>query len=193
MRGAMRTKKRLWRWRSNPLRRHEDIVEAWIVLAVWALVLVGGAVAGLVTANAADRTLAEQRALREPVRAVLVADVPDSTAVVGTSGDRRMATVRWTADDGTTRTGQTLVSSGHKAGSAVVVWQDDRGRLTTAPPGSTEAAFEAALLGTAAACALAGLAAGAGAVARWQLDRRRLDQWGREWAVVGPRWGHKTS
>ena len=34
MRKAKRTSQRWWRWRSNPLRRHTDIVEAWIVLAV---------------------------------------------------------------------------------------------------------------------------------------------------------------
>ena len=40
---------------------------------------------------------------------------------------------------------------------------------------------------------LAGRVFGAGAGARWRLDRRRVDEWGREWDQVGPRWGHKTS
>jgi hypothetical protein len=29
-----RMKRRLWRLRSNPLRRHDDVVEAWIILVV---------------------------------------------------------------------------------------------------------------------------------------------------------------
>ncbi|MGW7419157.1 hypothetical protein ACWGJB_03675 [Streptomyces sp. NPDC054813] len=41
-------------------------------------------------------------------------------------------------------------------------------------------------------CALAGAVFGAGAVARWRLEQRRLDLWDREWNAVGPRWGHKT-
>lgn len=41
MHGSRCTRKRFWRWRSNPLRRHDDIVEAWIVLAVWAVIAIG--------------------------------------------------------------------------------------------------------------------------------------------------------
>ncbi|MGN5377661.1 hypothetical protein ACQ4WX_07880 [Streptomyces lasalocidi] len=36
---------RLWRWRSNPLRRHSDVIEAWIILATWVFALLCGAVA----------------------------------------------------------------------------------------------------------------------------------------------------
>ncbi|MFC8358546.1 hypothetical protein ACFUIY_01615 [Streptomyces griseorubiginosus] len=39
-----------WRRRSNPLRRRGDLLEARIVLTVWAVVAVGGTIAGLVTA-----------------------------------------------------------------------------------------------------------------------------------------------
>ncbi|MCX4767958.1 hypothetical protein OG562_44935 [Streptomyces sp. NBC_01275] len=187
-------KKRLWRWRSNPLRRRDDIVEAWIVLAVWMVFAVGGSVAGLVTAHAADAVFARQRTERQSVRAVLLNDVPSPrAATVGGTSDRRMTTVRWTTADGSTRTGKTLVDTGRKAGSRVTVWQDGQGRLTAAPPSSTEATIESGLLGAAAAAGLAGLVFGAGAVARWRLDRRRVDEWGREWDQVGPRWGHKTS
>ncbi|MFF5187648.1 hypothetical protein ACFY30_28445 [Streptomyces sp. NPDC000345] len=186
-------RKRLWRWRSNPLRRRDDVVESWIVLAVWTVFAVGGTAAGLVTAHAADEVFAQQRAERQPVRAVLLTDVPLGTATLGGTSDRRMTKVRWTASDGSTRTGRTLVDAGLDAGSRVTVWQDARGRLTAEPPSSTEAAIESGFLGTAAAAALAGLAFGSGAVARWRLDRRRIDEWGREWDQVGPRWGHKTS
>ncbi|MER5599186.1 hypothetical protein [Streptomyces sp. NPDC002265] len=183
----------LWRWRSNPLRRRDDIVEAWIVLAVWTVFAVGGAVAGLVTAHAADDVFARQRAERQSVRAMLLSDVPLTATAAGISSDRRMSTVRWTASDGSTRTGRTLEDTGLKAGSRVTVWQDGQGRLTAAPPSSTEAAVESGVLGTAAAAGLAGLVFGAGALARWRLDRRRVDEWGREWDQMGPRWGHKTS
>jgi len=192
MRGDRRVKKTLWRWRSNPLRRRDDIVEAWIVLAVWAVIAVGGAVVGLVTARAADEAFAQQRAERHSVRAVLLTDAPSPvSAVKGTSG-RTVAKVRWTAPDGSTRTAGTLVDAGLKAGTGLVVWQDDRGRLTTEPTDPTDAAVEAGFLGATAALALAATAFGAGAAARWRLDQRRIDQWGREWDLVGPRWGHKT-
>ncbi|MGW1619293.1 Rv1733c family protein [Streptomyces sp. NPDC002172] len=192
MRRTRRVKKLLWRWRSNPLRRRDDVVEAWVVLAVWALVVVGGTVAGLLAARAADDVFARQREEREPVRAVLLVDVPKTTSGLGTESERTPGTVTWTAPDGSARRGRTLVDTGTEAGSRVVVWQDRQGRLTTRPPSARAAAVEAGVLGTAAGCALAGVVIGAGAVARWRLEQRRLGLWDREWTTVGPRWGHKT-
>lgn len=187
-----RTKRRLWRWRDNPLRRRDDIVEAWIVLAVWVVVLVGGAAVGLVTARVAGDVFARQRAERHTATAVLAGDVPGAATAGGTSA-RVMSEVRWTAPDGTSRTGKSLVVSGQQAGAKVVIWLDASGALTNEPPNATEASLEAGLLGFAAGVALAGTVLGAGAVARWELDRRRVEEWGREWDLVGPQWGHKTS
>ncbi|MBP5942454.1 hypothetical protein [Streptomyces acidiscabies] len=192
MRGTLHTRKRLWRWRSNPLRRPDDITEAWLVLAVWLLIAVAGTVVGMMTAHAADEMFARQREQRHPVRAVLLDDVPKSAGVGGTGSDRRSAGVRWSAPDGSERTGRTLVDAGHRAGATVVVWQDAQGRLKTEPPNALEAAVESATLGAGAACGLAGALYGAGRIARWRLDRRRLEGWGREWDVVGPLWGHRT-
>ncbi|MFJ9709384.1 hypothetical protein [Streptomyces sp. NPDC101234] len=192
MRGAKTGKKRLWRWRDNPLRRHDDIVEAWIVLAMWAFIAVGGAVAGVVTAQAADQVFAQQRAERRPVQAVLLTDVPKSTGTGGVADDRRMATVRWTAPDGSLRTGLTRVDADLGAGTSVMAWEDGRGDLVAEPPSATEAGIEAGVLGALAVAAVAGAALGAGAVARWRLDERRTALWGREWDLVGPSWGHRT-
>ncbi|MBK3576481.1 hypothetical protein JHN63_22260 [Streptomyces sp. MBT65] len=188
-----RLKKRLWRLRSNPLRRHDDIVEAWIVLVVWAVVAVGGALACLVTYHAGDEVFAAQRAERYSVRAVLLTDTPPSTSTADGAPDQIRAKIRWTTADGTRRTGSTLVEAGQKAGSKVVVWVDAAGNLTIEPPSRTEATLESAFLGLTAALALAGLAFGTGAVARYRLDQRRIDSWGTEWNLVGPSWGRKTS
>jgi hypothetical protein len=188
----MPTRKRFWRWRSNPLRRHDDVVEAWIVLAVWAVVAVGGSLAGLVTAHAADEMLARQRAERHAVHAVLVTDLPGRTSSARSSGDKAVAKVRWTAPDGSPRTGRTLVDTGLKAGSDIEVWLDSHSRPTTAPPSTTEAAVEAGVLGAGAGLALTGAVCAAGAALRWRLDRRRVDGWGREWDLVEPTWGHRT-
>ncbi|MFF7648211.1 hypothetical protein [Streptomyces canus] len=185
---AGRTRKWLWRWRGNPLRRHDDVLEAWLVLAVWVLVAVGGTVAGVLTAQSADGVFARQRAGRTPVRAVLLADTPRATA----HSYRLLAAVRWTAPDGSVHTDKALVESGLRAGAEVGVWTGAQGGLATAPPSRTEASAESALLGAASAFALSGVVWGAGGVARRGLDRRRLAQWGEEWDLVGPRWGHRT-
>ncbi|MEU6772298.1 hypothetical protein [Streptomyces sp. NPDC046759] len=183
----------LWRRRSSPLRRREDIVEAWLVLAVWIAMVVGGAVAGVMTARAAGEAFAQQRAHRHAVRAVLVADPRRGGGADWAVGGQVWAAVRWTAPDGTRRTGDTLVRSDLKAGARVVVWQDDHGRLTPAKPADpVESEMEAGLFGAAAFVAVALPVYGAGALGRVWLDRRRIAAWDREWNLVEPRWTHRT-
>jgi hypothetical protein len=186
-----RTKQRLWRWRSNALRRRDDVIEAWLVLAVVTVMTLGGVVVGAVTAHTADNVFARQRAEKRSIRAVLVDYVPLTMSRAVLSEQVR-AKVRWTAADGSTRTGTTRVDAGYKAGSDVVVWTDAQGDLTSRPASSGEDTARAVLLGTMSALAFGGLTFGVGAVGRWRLDRRRIDRWGCEWDLVGPRWGHRT-
>ncbi|MGW4275200.1 DUF3592 domain-containing protein [Streptomyces seoulensis] len=191
MSGNRNAGQRLWRWRSNPLRRHDDVVEAWIILVMWVLVLVGGAIVWTVTYRAADREFAWQRADRHVAEAVLLTDAATGVSSVSDS-TRAPAKVRWAAPDGTVHTARTLVPSGLPAGARVTVWQDGRGTLTAAPAKPAEAHSEAALFGTGASLGFAGLAYGTAALARWRLDRRRCERWGEEWDRVGPRWDQKT-
>ncbi|MEU0787965.1 hypothetical protein ABZ341_41355 [Streptomyces sp. NPDC006173] len=191
--GAQGARQWCWRWRRNPLRRRDDVLEAWIVLIVWTVILLGGALAGLMTARAAEESFDRLRNDRHPVPAVLV----DSTGSTVPSGEgsgyeQVRAAVRWTAPDGSPRTDRALVDAGHKAGSHVVIWMNGKGQLTGAPPTTGAAATEAGLLGAGAAVALGGVALAVGGFARWRLDQRRYDRWAREWERLGPQWGHKT-
>ncbi|WP_330342443.1 Rv1733c family protein [Streptomyces sp. NBC_00557] len=189
----MRCSKRLWRWRSSPLRRREDVIEAWIVLAVWLVMVIGGGVAALVTDRSAEHEFAEQRTHQHPVDAVLLTDAPHGVSADWSTDGRVQGSVRWKAPDGTSRTGRTLVDGSLKAGARVRVWQDDRGRLMLSQPTDRgEGHVEAALFGAAAALAVAAPAFGAGAVARARLDRRRMARWDQEWDLVGPQWGPRT-
>ncbi|WP_246113614.1 Rv1733c family protein [Streptomyces montanus] len=194
MRKDTRTKQRLWRWRSNPLRRHDDIVEAWIVLAMGTVIALGGVLAGLAAAHATYDFLAQQRAGRHDVQAVLLERTPEVVVTEAGAGNARFrAKVRWTAADGTTRTGTAMVDAGRKAGAMVQVWTDNQGNLTTEPTTVAEASVFAGYAGTAAALAVGGVTYAAGRVTRWRLDQRRYDQWAREWRLVGPQWARKTS
>lgn len=145
------------------------------------------------TFHAAAEVFAAQRTERHSVRAVLLTDTPPASSTPGGARDLIKAKVRWTTPDGILRTGSTLVDTGQKAGSKVVVWVDSAGDFTIEPPSSKEATLESAVLGLTAALAFAGVAFGTGAVARYRLDRRRIDSWGTEWNLVGPSWGRKTS
>jgi hypothetical protein len=179
---------RLWRWRRNPLRRREDVLEAWLVAAVAVLTVLGGVSAGLFAAEADARSLDAKRAERTPVTAVVLENAP----VPGSGATRVLADVRWTGADGTARTARTLVAPGTRAGTELTLWTDRDDRPTSAPPTPTEAAVESTLLGVLAGLATAGTVCGTGAVLRWRLDRRRLARWDREWLLIGPRWGHRT-
>ncbi|GAA3841462.1 Rv1733c family protein [Streptomyces chiangmaiensis] len=185
-------RKPFWRWRSNPLRRREDVVEAWIVPAAWTVAAPGGTAARLLTAHAADDRLAQQRAERHAVHTVLVTDVAQHAPALRSPGGKAFAEVRWTAPDGSARTGLTPVDTGLTAGSGVVVRQDGHGTLATASTSSSEAGIEAGALGAFAGLALIGAVQAVGAFARWRLDQRRADAWAREWDLVGPQWGHRT-
>ncbi|MDH6229012.1 hypothetical protein [Streptomyces sp. MJP52] len=187
-----RRRTRTWRWRNNPLRRREDLLEAWTVVIVWAVMALGGVAVGAATAHAAAGLFAGQRAERHAVGAVLLGDVPGTSAGTGSSRDRVAARVRWTDHDGTVRTVRTWVVAGAKTGERVVIWTDGRGAVVAEPPDRTDAAVEAGLLAVGSAFAFAGLVHGAGAVVRWRLDRRRFDRWDREGELAGPLWGHRT-
>ncbi|MFF6998933.1 hypothetical protein ACFY93_28820 [Streptomyces sp. NPDC008313] len=180
----------------NPLRRRSDLAEAWMTLVMWAVVVVGGPIAGVATAYAAQGTFDQERADRHPVRAVVLTHAPRGPAADESGSHGIPATVRWATPDGTQRTGRTRVSpdpdTGLRRGSPVTVWLDTRGALTAPPTGRTEAAIEAAVFGSGAALGLTGAAFGAASLGRWTLDRRRLAQWQREWERVGPLWSRQA-
>lgn len=189
-----RTRRHLmWRWRSNPLRRHADVVEARVVVAVWAAVSLGGAFVGTLTADSIDQSFAERRAALHADQGVLLESTMDAVAMA--EGPQRIsvrAQVRWTTSDGATHTSRAWVDAGRKAGATVPVWTDGQGRLTREPPSAGEAAAESAFLGAGAAVAFSGLTYAAGRAVRWRLDRRRYDLWAREWEQVGPQWRRRT-
>ncbi|MEV3860656.1 hypothetical protein AB0J38_40900 [Streptomyces sp. NPDC050095] len=184
----------LWRWRSNPLRRRTDVVEAWIGITVWFLALLGGALSGLATADVVQRHLAQQRADRHLVPAVLAEDAPRQSPVsaAGVARGRVWATVRWTPARGAARTGSALVEPGLTKGEGAKVWTDRAGRLTSEPDSVSLALQEAVLLGGLSGWGTGAVVLAGGWVLRRRLMSRRLERWGDEWARIGPQWGRRT-
>ncbi|MFF7640175.1 hypothetical protein [Streptomyces canus] len=179
-----------WRWRRNPLRRRSDRLEAWLVLATWTLALLGGLLAGAAAAAGMADDLAARRAALHTVSAVLVGKA-DRTATVTADGSAETvrAKVRWTALDGSTRTGATRVAPGTAAGTSVTVWTDRRGDLVRAPLAAAEARLQSVLTGVLVAAGTGAVVFGGGYLARLRLDRRRLRDWEAEWARVAPSGG----
>jgi F0F1-type ATP synthase membrane subunit c/vacuolar-type H+-ATPase subunit K len=194
MRKIRRWKVLGWRWRTNTLRRHSDVLEAWIVLAAWTVALVAAVVAGVIGSRIVQRAVEHDRAGRLPVPAVLVKVVPASgrDLVTGFKYDQVRATVRWTDAKGTTRTGTMVVEPAAKPGGRVTAWTDGHGRLVAAPVNTAEATTRVVLAGTGAALTAGLTVLGAGFVARLRIQRRAIDRWGAEWERVGRQWGHTT-
>lgn len=179
-----------WRWRRNPLRRRSDVIEAWLLLTTLVLGLVLGGFGALAAAGAVDDSLAERRASSHEVQAVLTEDAARALpAPAPESGDTRVWTkVRWTAPDGTERTGRARADADAGAGSAVTVWTDREGRLVSEPPGGAEARFQTLMAGATVAATAGGMALLAGWVLRTRLLRRRAAEWETEWRLVEPAW-----
>lgn len=197
MRKARRTKVFGWRWRSNPLRRRSDVLEAWIVLAAWTVAAVASVVAGVVGARVAQHTVDAGRTGRSPVTAVLVRIVPGSgrDVVTGVRYDRVVATVRWSDVRGgaaSTRTGLMNVKPTARPGSTVRAWTDGHGRLVAPPVSAAEETTRVALAGTGAALAAGAAVLTAGCLARLRVQRRATEKWGTEWEQAGRHRGHTT-
>ncbi|MEU0673902.1 hypothetical protein ABZ330_13580 [Streptomyces sp. NPDC006172] len=186
------------RRRKNPLRRRCDVVEAWTVLAVAVLLLVAAPLAGALVGrwayDDARAVAAEQRAGRHLVRAQVVSRPPETLPTAeGVREEAYRVTVRWTEPGGVVRTAPARVPSGTERGDTVGVWFDARGRAVPAPPDGAAVWQDTLTAGL-------GTAGGAGAavllgyaVFRRVTRRRRLDEWGREWARTGPEWSGRRA
>jgi hypothetical protein len=174
----------------NPLRRRVDRIEAGVIIGVLIGALLAIPVAaGLGTSvrEQADRTAAERRAQLRQVEARTVENTAD---IVPASPGQVTSQVRvvWFDAAGLPREGRAEVLIGTRAGTALTVWLDRNGTIARAPRESADSMA----LGVAAGFALLTLAWplswGGYRLARLSLDRRRAQEWEREWEEVSPRW-----
>jgi hypothetical protein len=171
-------------------RRGTDIVESVLGWALAVLAVVGGVLAvwiGLATHETVDRHADRQARTRTPATAELL-DATIGMVPAGTVLPRVVAPVRWTAADGTPRTGRAMVEQGQGRGAAVTIRIDDRGEPVGEPVGSSDAVMGGVIAGISAA-ALTGTALAGG----WWLVRRatfalNARRWAVEWAAVEPQW-----
>ncbi|MEU6097181.1 hypothetical protein [Streptomyces sp. NPDC047079] len=181
-----------WRWRRNPLRRRSDALEAWLVLTVWLVTVVGGVLTGLAATHSVEQGLARERTQWRPVVAMLTEDAPKATGAGAYGAGRVWADVRWSGTDGRSHAGQARVAAGSRTGTAVTVWTDGNGSLVTRPASRSEAGMRAAMVGVLVGVGVAAVPYTSGRILRERLERRRMAQWDAAWARFGPMWGRKT-
>ncbi|WP_431994331.1 Rv1733c family protein [Streptomyces griseoflavus] len=186
----------LWRWRHNPLRRGTDLAEAWSALAALLFAVLAAPVIGcLVGAAAQDslqRSVRAQQQSRHPVTADVVRALdrapPDGDPAMPAGADPRSRVLaRWTAPDGTARSGPvTAYLKSPRPGDRFGMWTDDRGRAVARPPDPAAATTHAVLAGIGAALVAAGLAEGCRRLTVRRMVRRRYAAWDRAWERAGP-------
>ncbi|MFF3510902.1 hypothetical protein [Streptomyces sp. NPDC002573] len=181
-----------WRWRSNPLRRRSDALEAWVVLTVWVVSVVGGVLTGVAATHSVEHGLAQERAQWRPVVALLTEDAPKATASTASGAGRVWADVRWTGTDGRSHAGEARVAAGSRTGTTVTVWTDGSDSLVTRPASLSEAQIRAAMVGVLVGASVAAVPYLGGRIVRERLERRRMAQWDEAWARFGPMWGRTT-
>ncbi|GIJ72606.1 Rv1733c family protein [Virgisporangium ochraceum] len=175
----------------NPLRRPTDRFETWFTVLLTIAVLVTAPFAVWWCAgdayeratSAADR----QRDMLFLVQAVLLADADRAERTYTDDGATLLLVpARWTAPDGTVRTGQLEPPAYGRAGSTVAIWTDIRGNPMQPPTSNPLGASVGVGLAVTSfavvvyACVLAAV--------RRSLNRRRMAAWQREWRSVEPRW-----
>jgi hypothetical protein len=130
----------------------------------------------------------DRRQERFKVNAVLLADAAAYFHVDGdAAATQDPVPARWTAPDGTPRTGKVVPSGLVPAGSVAVIWTDAHGDRTDPlasahPTGMAVATglMMALSLGIGSVCLLL--------VLRRRLNKRRMAEWQMEWLFIEPRW-----
>jgi hypothetical protein len=189
--GRLRVLVRRWRPDSNPLRRTADRVEAAVMVLLIATFLCGAPLAAFTAGQAAAvNGLRAQRAQAgwHRVTAVLLRKAPASVNPMFEVALQPLVPARWTAPDGTSRTGEVHAPANAVAGSTVPVWIDRSGRPVSSLVQPSDVVDGIVLAASLAAGAVAVALAVLGFLARWALDRRRLAAWDARWAVTGPQW-----
>ncbi|MCX2185492.1 hypothetical protein KV205_34025 [Streptomyces sp. SKN60] len=200
----MRAATGLWRWRHNPLRRTTDLVEAWVAVMAAFLLFLAVPAAGWAAGVSANTSLQHSVRLQQRERVPTVAQVvrtADTPAEAESAADRnaepgaeeplRPAVVaRWTAPDGSARTGTVTTSRDHAhAGAVFPLWTDRTGRAVTPPMHPDTARAHALIAGLTVALLSAFLVESARRLVVHRLMRRRYARLDRAWAQVGPDWG----
>jgi hypothetical protein len=173
----------------NPLRRGTDRAETIAI----ALLLVAFGCGAWFGAHATARWIAAgsaaqmqtQRTALHQVRAVLLEPPVPERAYATYLGARALA--RWTAPDGSKRSGAVTAPLSAPIGSGVLIWVNRSGdQVTRLTPDQAAYRSDMAATATAGAAGIAALLLGI--TVHCTFERRRLAAWDAEWLAIGPRW-----
>jgi hypothetical protein len=177
---------------SNPVRRASDRAEAWLRIGLAVLFLAGAPALGFGLAHRTAAGLASQAraetAREYLVPATLLGGSRQAPRIARSWTGHEWAPARWTAPDGTVRTGRVYARASDPPGSTVRIWTTRTGHMTRPPLARSEIASRTVAAGLVGALGLGLVLLTVGILARWLLDRRRLAAWDADWRLVEPHW-----
>jgi hypothetical protein len=174
------------RFDNNPLRRPSDRAETWIMGGLLAVFLVGApfaVLAGGGFANGLARHVQQEQWSTE--RQVTATTTEPAVAPTTSYGQAYVPVkARWKAPDGKSVTGYIPVVLGVSAGARQQLWTTLGGRITAPPLMDSQVADLTTIGRAASVAALLLVLAGARAVARHELNRRRFAEWDADWQAA---------
>ncbi len=185
--------RRLSRWAGaersplcRPCDRLEARVGALLVLAFLLTAPLAACLAGGAAYRASAQTEQVERSERAATRAVLLANA--GPVAVGFAVVPQVPVLaRWTAPDGSPRTGPIVVTMSAPAGTEVPIWTDRAGNVVDPPREHEQTVLRASVAAMVAGFVVAMLLGGARAGVRRAVDRRRMAGWDAEWSELASR------
>ncbi len=171
---------------ANPLRRTCDRVEAWLLVTLLAVFMVGAPVAAVLAAGYVYASGVRAERASHLVVVTLLGNAQQS------NGLRATAPVGWITPYGGSLVGRVDVASDARAGSAARAWVDGSGRIVGEPLRGAGLARAVGIAASFAVVALAALLTVTARIARWALGRRRLAAWAADWRLTEPRWVRRS-
>jgi hypothetical protein len=178
----------------NPLRRTVDRVETCLLAALFVAAAAGAPFAAQAASHAAYanalRAERAQVASSRQVRAVLAQ--PAASAINGyTVTSLVPVQATWTSVTGARESGQVLAPAGSPKGTAVAVWTDAAGDLTSPPLQPSQVAGQADLAAAGAVVTVVLFWLCGTGVVRYTLNKRRMAAWDADWTVTSPTWNRQ--
>ena len=102
-----------------------------------------------------------------------------------------LAQATWTSATGVRQTGDVLALAGSPKGTAVTIWTDAQGNLTSPPLQLSQVAGQADVAALGAIVAIVALYLCATGVVRYVMYRRRMAAWDADWAVTAQAWNRQ--
>ena len=183
---------------SRLLRRPTDRLEdatAWLLTAAGLLVVVLALATGMRSSGENVERNTAEAAHRTQVDAVLLAPAMPDTAMGRASHPGPAMPVpvpaRYTSTDGVEHVADVWVPAPRAAGTAVPIWVDRAGAVTTEPNPRAEALRDATIGALPGGVAGLLVVAGTWALMHVGVRRANLARWDREWEQAEPQWSRR--